>query len=95
MESAGRLLFIALVTCYLLGRLFGGGAAPVEVVVYGMTAAFAHARSVGARRAGVARYMGMGGGGGGIVAGCDSGRGRVTGTPPNDNSISISISISN
>ena len=40
MESAGRLLFIALVTCYLLGRIFGGGAAPVEVVVYGMTAAF-------------------------------------------------------
>ena len=40
MESAGRLLFVALVTCYLLGRIFGGGAAPVEVVVYGMTAAF-------------------------------------------------------
>jgi hypothetical protein len=40
MESAGRLLFVATVTCYLLGRIFGGGAAPVEVVVYGMTAAF-------------------------------------------------------
>ena len=40
MESAGRLLFVALVTCYLLGRIFGGGAAPVEMVVYGMTAAF-------------------------------------------------------
>lgn len=40
MESAGRLLFIALVTCFLLGRIFGGDAAPVEVVVYGMTAAF-------------------------------------------------------
>lgn len=40
MESAGRLLFVALVTCYLLGRIFGGGAAPVEVVAYGLTAAF-------------------------------------------------------
>ena len=39
MESAGRLLFVALVTCYLLGRIFGGSAAPTEVVVYGMTAA--------------------------------------------------------
>ena len=40
MEIAGRLLFVALVTCYLLGRLFGGAAAPVEIVVYGVTAAF-------------------------------------------------------
>jgi hypothetical protein len=40
MESAGRLLFVALVTCYLLGRIFGGAAAPMEVVVYGMSAAF-------------------------------------------------------
>ena len=40
MESAGRLLFVALVTCYLLGRIFAGSAAPTEVVVYGMTAAF-------------------------------------------------------
>lgn len=40
MESNGRLLFVALVTCYLLGRIFSGAAAPVEVVVYGMTAAF-------------------------------------------------------
>ena len=40
MEIAGRLLFVALVTCYLLGRILGGAAAPVEVVVYGMTAAF-------------------------------------------------------
>lgn len=40
MESTGRLLFVALVTCYLLSRIFSGAAAPVEVVVYGMTAAF-------------------------------------------------------
>lgn len=40
METAGRLLFVALVTCYLLGRVFGGAAAPVETVVYGVTAAF-------------------------------------------------------
>lgn len=40
METAGRLLFVALVTCYLLGRLLGGAAAPAEVVVYGVTAAF-------------------------------------------------------
>ncbi len=40
MESNGRLLFVALVTCYLLGRIFSGAAAPMEVVVYGMTAAF-------------------------------------------------------
>ena len=40
MEIAGRLLFVALVTCYLLSRILGGAAAPVEVVVYGMTAAF-------------------------------------------------------
>jgi hypothetical protein len=40
MESTGRLLFVGLVTCYLLGRIFGGAAAPLEVVVYGMTAAF-------------------------------------------------------
>jgi hypothetical protein len=40
METAGRLLFVALVTCYLLGRVFGGAANPVEIVVYGMTAAF-------------------------------------------------------
>jgi hypothetical protein len=39
MDAAGRLAFVALVTCYLLGRLFGD-AAPVEIVVYGMTAAF-------------------------------------------------------
>jgi hypothetical protein len=39
MESPGRLLFVALVTCYLLGRIFGGAAAPLEVLVYGITAA--------------------------------------------------------
>jgi hypothetical protein len=40
MDSAGRLFFVALVTCYLLGRLFGGAAAATEVVVYGISAAF-------------------------------------------------------
>ena len=40
METAGRLLFVGLVTCYLLGRVFSGAAAPAEVVVYGVTAAF-------------------------------------------------------
>jgi hypothetical protein len=40
MEIAGRLLFVALVTCYVLSRILGGAAAPAEVVVYGMTAAF-------------------------------------------------------
>jgi hypothetical protein len=36
----GRLLFVAVVTCYLLGCLFGGSAEPAEVLVYGGTAAF-------------------------------------------------------
>jgi hypothetical protein len=40
METAGRFLFVALVTCYLLGRIISGSASPTEVVVYGMTAAF-------------------------------------------------------
>ena len=40
MHAAGRLLFVALVTCYLLGRILTGVAAPAEVVVYGITAAF-------------------------------------------------------
>jgi hypothetical protein len=40
METPGRLLFVALVTCYLLGRILAGGAAPAEVVVYGVTVAF-------------------------------------------------------
>jgi hypothetical protein len=39
METAGRLLFVALVTCYLLGRIIAG-AAPAEAVVYAATAAF-------------------------------------------------------
>jgi hypothetical protein len=40
MESAGRLFLVTVVTCYLLGRIFGAGAAPIEVGVYGLTAAF-------------------------------------------------------
>jgi hypothetical protein len=40
METTGRFLFVALVTCYLLGRILGGVAAPAEAVVYGVTAAF-------------------------------------------------------
>ena len=40
MEVTGRLLFVGVVTCYLLARIMGGGATPVEIVVYGMTAAF-------------------------------------------------------
>jgi hypothetical protein len=40
METAGGLLFVGLVTCYLLVRVFAGPATPVELVVYGMTAAF-------------------------------------------------------
>jgi len=40
METVGRLLFVALVTCYLLGRIIGGAAAPAEVVVYGVAVAF-------------------------------------------------------
>jgi hypothetical protein len=40
MEITGRLLFMAAVTCYLLGRVFSGEASHPEIVVYGMTAAF-------------------------------------------------------
>lgn len=40
MEVTGRLLFVGVVTCYLLGRIFTGDAAALEIVVYGMTAAF-------------------------------------------------------
>jgi hypothetical protein len=40
METAGRFLFVALVTCYLLGRILSGAAGPAEVLVYGVTAAF-------------------------------------------------------
>ena len=40
MDAPGRLLFVALVTCYLLGRVFGGTPTAAELVVYGVTAAF-------------------------------------------------------
>jgi hypothetical protein len=40
MEITGRLLFMAAVTCYLLGRLFAGDASHPEVAVYAATAAF-------------------------------------------------------
>jgi hypothetical protein len=34
------MVFMASVTCYLLGRIFAGVGAPLEVVVYAATAAF-------------------------------------------------------
>lgn len=40
MEITGRLVFIAAVTCYLLGRVFAGDLLHPETVVYGLTAAF-------------------------------------------------------
>ena len=40
LDITGRLLFIAAVTCYLLGRVFSGEASHPETVVYGITAAF-------------------------------------------------------
>ena len=40
MENIGRLLFMAAVTCYLLGRVFAGDTSRPETVVYGVTAAF-------------------------------------------------------
>jgi hypothetical protein len=40
METAGKVLFVGLVTTYLLVRVFAWPATPIEVVVYGMTAAF-------------------------------------------------------
>jgi hypothetical protein len=40
METTGRLLFVAAVTCYLLGRVFSGDALYLETVVYSATAAF-------------------------------------------------------
>jgi hypothetical protein len=46
----GRLLLVAAVTCYLLGRLFSGSVAPIEVVVYGGTAALGLEFLVGAWR---------------------------------------------
>ena len=40
MEITSRLLFVAAVTCYLLGRVFAAEASHPETVVYGITAAF-------------------------------------------------------
>jgi hypothetical protein len=40
MEIIGRLVFMAAVTCYLLGRLFAGEASHPEAAVYAATAAF-------------------------------------------------------
>ena len=40
MDNAVRLLFMAAVTCYLLGRVFAGDTSHPETVVYGLTAAF-------------------------------------------------------
>ena len=40
MDNAARLLFMAAVTCYLLGRVFAGDTSHPETVVYGLTAAF-------------------------------------------------------
>ncbi|HEY1275786.1 MAG TPA: hypothetical protein VGF25_12780 [Thermoleophilaceae bacterium] len=44
MEGAGTLVFMAAVTCYLLGRVFAevatGAPGALEVAVYGLTAAF-------------------------------------------------------
>lgn len=37
--TSAKLLFVAAVTCYLLGRIFAVPAATVETVVYGGTAA--------------------------------------------------------
>jgi hypothetical protein len=40
MQTTGRLLFMAAVTCYLLGRVFSGETTHPETVVYAGTAAF-------------------------------------------------------
>jgi hypothetical protein len=40
MQTTGRLLFMAIVTCYLLGRVFSGETTHPETVVYAVTAAF-------------------------------------------------------
>jgi hypothetical protein len=40
MHDAARLLFMATVTCYLLGRVFAGETTHPETVVYAVTAAF-------------------------------------------------------
>jgi hypothetical protein len=39
MEKSGRVLFIAMVTCYLLSRILAGSVTPIEIVVYSATAA--------------------------------------------------------
>jgi hypothetical protein len=39
MQIAGPLVFVASVTCYLLGRVFAGDALYLEIVVYAATAA--------------------------------------------------------
>jgi hypothetical protein len=40
MQTTGPLLFVAGVTCYLLGRVFAGDPLYMETVVYAATAAF-------------------------------------------------------
>jgi hypothetical protein len=40
MQNTARLLFIAAVTCYLLGRVFAGETTHPETLVYAATAAF-------------------------------------------------------
>jgi hypothetical protein len=40
MQNLGRLVFMAAVTCYLLGRVFAGDTSHPETLVYGLTAAF-------------------------------------------------------
>jgi hypothetical protein len=40
MQNIGRVLFMAAVTCYLLGRVFAGDGSHPETVAYGLTAAF-------------------------------------------------------
>jgi hypothetical protein len=40
MQSTGRLVFMAIVTCYLLGRVFSGETTHPETLIYGVTAAF-------------------------------------------------------
>jgi hypothetical protein len=40
MQTTGPLVFVAAVTCYLLGRVFAGDALHLETVMYAATAAF-------------------------------------------------------
>ena len=40
MQNAGRVLFMAMVTCYLVGRVFAAEANHPETLVYAATAAF-------------------------------------------------------